>query len=136
MKQHDFGDAFRQEPLKPLRELELLFEQSSNFFLNKKLEKMKRELFHDIKNFNEFLIEKTFPHEVTRDFYEIPKPDQVFIRRSRFIEGQRELSDEALGQLEKDIRKAYEQTRKELNSRSDGVCKKYDALISTAHRIL
>ena len=136
LKQHDFGDAFRREPLRPLQELEMLLAQPSNFFLNKRLEKMKQQLCQDIKEFYELLLEKTFPHEVTRDFFEIPKPDQVFIRRTRFIEGQRKLSDEELSQLKKGIHKAYEQTRKELNKRSDNICEKYDVLISTAHRIL
>src|SRR5262245_54495466 len=44
LKQHDFGDAFKREPLRPLQELELLLAQPSNFFLNRKLEKMKQEL--------------------------------------------------------------------------------------------
>jgi len=136
LKKHDFGDAFTREPLKPLRELELLLDQPSNFFLNKKLEKMKQKLYKDIKEFDEFLAERTFPHQVSRGFYEIPDPDEVLVDRARIISGQRELSDEEYLQLENEARKNFQQTREKLNSMSDSICEKYDTLISTAHRIL
>lgn len=136
LKQHDFGDAFTKEPLRPLRELELLLDQPSIFFLNNKLEKMKQKLHKTIEEFNELLVEKTFPHQVNLDFYELPDPDEVLVVRARFISSQRELSDEEFSQMENEFRKNYQQMREKLNSMSDNVCEKYDALISAAHRIL
>jgi len=136
LKQHDFGNAFTREPLKPLRELELLLEQPSNFFLNKRLDVMKQELHRSIKEFDEFLTEKTFPHQVSLDFYEIPDPNDVLVERARIIRNQRELSDAEFHQMESEIQKDYQQTREKLNSMSDEICKKYDALVSTAYRIL
>jgi hypothetical protein len=136
LKQHDFGDAFRNEPLKPLRELELLLEQPGNFFLNNKLEKMKLKLLQEIKEFDEVIREKTFPHHVKRDFYELPRPDDVLIARARIIRSYRELPDEEFDEMESETRKDFQKVREQLNSMSDNICKAYDALISSAHRIL
>ena len=136
LQEHDFGIPFVLDPLKPLDELEHLLSQTSIFFLNKKLEKMRKELLQAITDFQDFLAIKIFTHRVT-DFYGLIQPDETIVSRVTLLRNQgTQLSDDDIRHLEKEIRTDYQQTIEKLGSMSRNICKKYDDLVSTSHRIL
>ena len=122
LSEHDFGGMFRQASLRPLRDLELLLSQPSNFFLEKKLEQKKQDLCQAITEFEELVIERTFPHDVQPDYAVLPDPYDIAMHRIRHLDTQNKMSDEEFNQLVAEARKTQENIRQKLNSLSTTVC--------------
>jgi uncharacterized membrane-anchored protein YhcB (DUF1043 family) len=137
LKEHDFGGMFRQNNLRPLHDLRILLGQPSIFFLNKRLNKLKTELYQSVAGFLELVVEKMFTHSVQLDYLSLVDTHEAFRLRVGFLRQEGMLPSETeLEQLRKEIGDDFVKTRKQLNEMAGNICDKYDNLVMSATRIL
>jgi hypothetical protein len=117
LKNHNFGSAFKYEKLNGLFEFVYLEEKPDFFFLNKSLEKLRVELFENIKSFLNTCAEKA--HEQ----YGL-NPGYVRINRQ-----------EDYDNLEEGFQ-SFLEDRNNLNEKAKKILKSYENLFKLAHKIL
>jgi len=137
LRGYDFGNPYRKEYTEPFWKLKSLLSQPSYFFINRKLEKAKKELQQELTDFQEMIAENMFLSDRHQGFWELANPHDVIVQTVLIRRSQgEEISGEELAQLEKKLLDNHDKVVKKINLTADNICKKYDILISIANRIL
>ncbi len=133
LRQHDFGTPYRNGQTEPFWKLSKLLSLPSYFFLNKNLEKAKKELQKELMNFQNSIAENIFLSDRHNGFWELVEPNETIATKALRKRSHGEaISDDEIAQVWDN----YNKTKGELNSMANNMCKKYDTRISIAYRIL
>jgi hypothetical protein len=137
LRHHDFGNSYRDGQTEPFWALRRLFSQPSYFFIDKKLEKAKKDLVQELTSFEELISTEVFVSDVNPKFWQLADPDKTAIEMA-FIKDRRgeKMSDEEFARLEEESWSYYNNTKKKLETMANNICRKYDTLMIEAHKKL
>jgi hypothetical protein len=137
LKKHDFRTQYDSDYFKPLFSLERLLNIPDSFFLDRKLEKLRKNLSNKLRTFINIEKQYVFTSKGKPGYYEIASAEEIFQGMRSGMERPGELSDQ--DEFQETYRKAreqYENTAEKLNTAASELLAAYNKLLIKAHQVI
>ncbi len=147
LREQDFGGDFERKHLRVLDRLWLERKRPDFFFLDKRLEILRVQLFQELSNFHALIGKETFVNDFDHDYAQIPKTQEVRAESIKHLIGpDRSWSDIPPKEQKEIIHNAAtmadewetkrQQISNELNTTANKLIATYDKLIRKSREIL